>query len=170
MAIQTNNSNVTINTLTGAIDKIHAFALNLAKCYNYSDVYTASKSDVTLERNLVCEINNGKRGGANRLRVYLNKRNNMYAVSIRYGNNIYGHDAVVDACKGYAITDSTTREQRVLDFSQHMEIVASDGKTESRIQFMVSRCSDFLILVMSILESLNDETIEASATTESVTA
>ena len=168
MGIQTNNSNATSNTLTSAINIIHTLSVTLAKTFDYENVWTASKSEITLEKNLVMEIHNGKRGGANRLRVYLNKRNGLYAVSVRYGNNIKYHDEVIDACKGYTL--ERNGKAYAVDFSAHMQVTAIDGKSESRIQFMISRYDDFVLLVQQVATLADiDDTVEA-VTDASVTA
>lgn len=160
MGIQTNNNTTTINTLAKAVDVIHTLSVTLSKSFNYDNVWTASKSEITLEKNLVMEIHNGKRGGANRLRVYLNKRNGLYAVSVRYGNNIAYHDEVIDACKGYTL--ERNGKAYAVDFSNNMQVTAMDGKSESRIQFMVSRFDDFVLLVQKVVTLANiDNTVEA---------
>ena len=160
MGIQTNNSNATSNTLTSAINIVHTLAITLSKSFDYENVWTATKSEITLEKNLVMEIHNGRRGGANRLRVYLNKRNGLYAVSVRYGNNIAYHDEVIDACKGYTL--ERNGKAYAVDFSNNMQVTAVDGKSESRIQFMVSRFDDFVLLVQKVVTLANiDNTVEA---------
>lgn len=162
MGIQTNNNATTTNTLEKAINLIHTLSVTLSKSFDYENVWTASKSEITLEKNLVMEIHNGKRGGANRLRVYLNKRNGLYAVSVRYGNNIAYHDEVIDACKGYTLVRNG--KAYAVDFSNNMQVTAMDGKSESRVQFMVSRFDDFVLLVQEVATLANiDNTIEATA-------
>ena len=112
----------------------------------------------TLKDNLVGEaVLAGKRGGANRIRVYVNKRNDVLTISIRYGNNMPYHSDVLELSK---------------TITTHVQDVAKDGKTESRIQFSAIRYKLWIRGVENIVNAdVESETeLKKAMTVESVTA
>ncbi len=162
MAIQMNNTNNTLATLNNT-DTIKAIARMVSTWFATSPIFEDCDTKyvnegATLEDNLVGEaILTGKRGGANRIRIYVNKRNDVLAISIRYGNNMPYHSDVLQASKA---------------LTQRIEDVAKDGKTESRIQFSATRFNEFLRVVENIAnaDTESETELKKAMTAESVTA
>ena len=165
MAIQKNNSVDNVNTLKGASDRLYDLTRDffgiLSKYDAFTDEvpYTArvteltgSKSDGT-EANLCGEyILTGKRGGANRVRVYMVKNDGHYIVSVRYGHNV-----------------PLRNELKQHGFGSHYIESPVDGKNEDMIRFTIQSFKSFVSLISELSKANTDETVEA-VTDESVTA
>lgn len=107
--------------------------------------------------NLVGEaILTGKRGGSNRIRVYVNPTPSNVSdidVSVRYGFNMPYHKDALHIGQ---------------DTSKRVQATAKDGKTESRIRMLSSRFNGFIVELEKLA---NAETkLVKAETAESVTA
>lgn len=165
MAIQTNNSVDNVNTLKGASDRLYDLTrdffgiLSNFEAFTDEIPYTARVTELSghktdgTEANLCGEyILAGKRGGANRVRVYMVKKDGHYIVSVRYGHNV-----------------PLRNELREHGFGSNYIEAPVDGKNEDKIRFTIQSFKLFVTLISKLYTGTTDETIEA-VTAESVTA
>lgn len=127
-----------------------------SECDTYINESVSLKGD-----NLVGEaIITSKRGGANRIRVYVNptpESVNDIDVSVRYGFNMPYHKEAL------SIGQNT---------SKRVQVTAKDGKTESRIRMLSSRFNGFVVELEKLVnaDADNAEKLVKAETAESVTA
>jgi len=165
MGIQTNNNKDNVNTLNGASNTLYNLTRDLFGILSRFDVfadeipYTARVTDLTGRRTDNTEANlcgeyvlAGKRGGANRIRVYMVKKDGLYIVSVRYGHNV-----------------PLRSELKEHGFGGHYIESPTDGRNEDKIRFTIQSFKSFVSLISKLASASVDDTVEA-VTDESVTA